>query len=309
MKNKLDNILLSILWLLATTLAACFWFNTKYGFNIFSSAHWQHLAYMQAAQNPVKPEFYISVVICVIIMMVGLHVLLRPRPRKQNTKQTMPPASQPLHTPLQPNRVPEPASTQPKQVPDTTVKNESTMPVNNGPELSRPPRLNITTAPALQRPTPTPVVQQPQPTIAQPTLSAPPQPEWPEITQIFESAGYVIKPAPRIGNLQTTLFAIGTNETLWVGAVGVPTTSLQTSIDALTDIFHDTLDDIEINVHGFVISAPDTGNGTILTFETPSDLRAYMSQHPNPPIPDNDEGNFDAFSAYISTVIEYISKI
>ncbi len=308
MKNNLDNFLLSFLWLCASTLCACFWFNIKYGFNLFSGAHWQHLAYMQAAQNPVTPTFYISLVVTAIIMILGLYILRRPlRPRQtHNTPQPnahIPNNNITMNTPVVPHNNTGAVS--------TNITTAPTPPTQSPIPLSRPPRLNIGAIPALPPRTQTPNIY-PQPTIAPTPRPTSSQPEWPEITQIFESAGYVLKPAPRIGDLQTTLFAIGTNETLWIGAVGVPTTSLQTSIDTLTQIFQDTLDDIIINVNGFVISAPDAntpGANNILTFTTPSDLREYISQHRNPPLPDDDLGNFDAFSTYISTVIEYISKI
>ena len=82
MRDKLDNFLLATLWIFASTLGVCFWFNIRFGFNIFSSAHWHHLAYMQASQNPVSPTFYISIVISVIVVICGLYLLIRPRFRK-----------------------------------------------------------------------------------------------------------------------------------------------------------------------------------------------------------------------------------
>ncbi len=295
MRDKLDNILLSILWLVASALAACFWFNIRFGFNIFSSQHWHHLAYMQAVQNPVAPSFYISMVVAVIIIILGLYLLIRPRFRKfklpmrhtttttySSTSQTPQPTPPVQHADIAPSPIESPIS---------------------APTLSRPPRLNIAVTPTLHSvPTPAP----------QPTTQSQPNGDWPEIREIFESAGYTIKQNPRIGALQTTLFAIGTNETLWVGAVGIPTTALQSAIDTLNQIFSDTLDDIYIHVNGFVISAPDAttpGAPEILTFDTPNALRQYMNEHRNPPLGENDNGNFDAFSAYISTVIDYVGKI
>ena len=44
----------------------------------------------------------------------------------------------------------------------------------------------------------------------------------------------------------------------------------------------------------------------ILTFATLDDLRAYIAQNPNPPLDPDMQENFDAFSGYISTVIDYI---
>ncbi len=299
MRDKLDNFLLAILWLLASMLGVCFWFNIRFGFNIFSSAHWHHLAYMQAAQNPVSPLFYISMVISVIVVLSGLYLLVRPRLRKfriptRNVPTHIPtvaqkPVAQTQHTHT--NNPPTP-SVAPSATPDTTTM---------APTLTRPPRLNIAITPQL--------FSAPPP---QPTSATPAQNDWPEIREIFESAGYTVKGTPRIGATQTAILAIGTGEVLWLGAVGIPTTALQSAIDTINQIFSDTLDDIIINVNGFVISAPDAtapGAPNILTFDTPNALRQYMNEHRNPPLDEDDNGNFDAFSAYISTVIDYIGKI
>ena len=79
MRNKFDNILLGTLWLLLSTLGACFWFNTQFGFNILSGTHWRHLAYMQVTQTQIKPLFYISMIIAVFCIVFGLYLLIRPR--------------------------------------------------------------------------------------------------------------------------------------------------------------------------------------------------------------------------------------
>lgn len=296
MKDRLNNFLLATLWLSASTLVACFWFNIRFGFNLFSSAHWRHLAYMQASQNPVAPAFYISMVMWVILVMLGLHLLIRPRFKKFKM-----PIRNLYSRPKKRTSTPQPPTPAPAQTPTPTP--ESTpAPQTDTPGLSRPPRLNISVTPQLySAPTPNP-----QSSATSGTS------DWPEIREIFESTGYTLKPTPKIDNLQTSLFAIGTNETLWIGAVGVPTSAMQSAIDTISQIFSDTLDDIIINVTGFVVSPPDMSAPSapqILTFDTPGALRQYMNEHKNPPLGTEDIENFDAFSAYISTVIDYIGKI
>lgn len=289
MRDKLDNFLLATLWLLASTLGVCFWFNIRFGFNIFSSAHWHHLAYMQASQNPVSPAFYISMVISVIVIICGLYLLIRPRFRK--FKIPVRDVSKPVQNIQTQPSAPQPAPTQTPTATPTPVATE--------PMLTRPPRLNIAVTPQLHN---VPLPQQP---IQTPSMAS-------ELREIFEGAGYTIKNNPRIGTVQTELFAIGTNEVLWIGAVGIPTTALQRAIDTVNQIFSDTLDDIIINVNGFVISAPDATAPSapgILTFDKIDTLRQYMNEHRNPPLGEDDNGNFDAFSAYISTVIDYLGKI
>ena len=290
MRDKLDNFLLAVLWLLASTLGVCFWFNIRFGFNIFSSAHWHHLAYMQASQNPVTPAFYISMVISVIVVIFGLYLLIRPRFRK--FKLPIREVNKPTqHTQAQP--------VAPSPTPAQTPMVEPTPAPRNEPVLARPPRLNIAITPQLHN---TPAPQQPAQT---PSLV-------PQMREIFETAGYTVKNNPRIGTVNTELFAIGTNETLWIGATGVSTTALQNAIDTVNQIFSDTLDDIIINVDGFIISAPDAnapGAPDILTFDNIDALRQYMNEHKNPPLGEDDNENFEAFSAYISTVIDYLGKI
>lgn len=290
MRDKLDNFLLAVLWLMASTLGVCFWFNIRFGFNIFSSAHWHHLAYMQASQNPVTPAFYISMVISVIVVIFGLYLLIRPRFRK--FKLPVREANKPTqHTQAQP--------VAPSPTPAQTPMVEPTPTPRNEPVLARPPRLNIAITPQLHN---TPAPQQPAQT---PSLV-------PQMREIFETAGYTVKNNPRIGTVNTELFAIGTNETLWIGATGVSTTALQNAIDTVNQIFSDTLDDIIINVDGFIISAPDAnapGAPDILTFDNIDALRQYMNEHKNPPLGEDDNENFEAFSAYISTVIDYLGKI
>ena len=79
----------------------------------------------------------------------------------------------------------------------------------------------------------------------------------------------------------------------------------------MRQIFLDTLDDIEININGFIIAAPDAASPSdinILTFDSMGSLRNYMNEHQNPPLSDNDTEDFDAFQEYITTVIKYIEQ-
>lgn len=308
MNNKLDKILLAILWLTASTLVACFWFNIRFGFNIFSGAHWHHLAYMQATKTPVSSVFYISIIASVVITMFGLYMLVRPRLRKitlpaRDIKKTAP--------------APQPAPTD-KTATVTTPTQTTPQPTPAIPEinLARPPRLNMgTPAPEntqiFTAPPPGATISPTAPVapIAPATQQAPA--DNPELREIFESTGYTIKPTPRI-NTPISLLAIGANETVWIGGIGITTDAIQTVIDKMQQIFSDTLDDIEIAVNGFIISAPDADTPSapeILTFDSTDSLRNYMEQHSNPPLDPDDAENFDAFSSYMSTVVEYLGKI
>ncbi|MBQ4070264.1 MAG: hypothetical protein IJD52_02725 [Alphaproteobacteria bacterium] len=296
MRNKIDNILLGTLWVLACTLGGSFWFNIKYGFNIFSKSHWHHLAYMQASQMPVKTSFYISMVIAVFLAIFGMYLLFRPKFRRikihvqMPSKQPTVPATQNTPQPVTP---PTPQNTAPSPQ----------QPITPNIPLSRPARLNINTPATFMPPTQsaTPATQPPKASDS----------DWPELRKIFESVGYTVKKNPRIGKLQTALFAIGTDEVLYLGAMGASVSDMQAAINKLQQIFADTLEDIYIDTIGFIIGAPDTpdANSPILTFSSVSELRTYMQSHPNKQPSDDEAANFDAYSGYISTVIDYIGKI
>lgn len=334
MKNKIDNILMGILWLVAAILGTCFWFNTQFGFNIFSGAHWRHLAYMQAVQQPIKPAFYISLVFAVIITIAGLYVLLRPRKvntptHKSNTpsSNSMTHAPQPTPTPSAAKPAPLPAASNnatPPQADAAPTPQDVTAPTSYEPQMSRPMRLNISPAarnmpPPPQAPTldlPTTNTAAPQTSPAPYASPAPTTPgktqEWPELREIFESTGYTVKPNIFINGVQTALIAIGADENLWIGAVGVTTTSLKSVVEKFERIFEETLEEIIINISGFVISAPDAaspGAPEILTFDTPGALREYMNNNRNPELDSDEQENFDAYSNYISTVLEYLGKL
>ncbi len=324
MKNRIDKILLGILWLLAVLLGTSFWFNARLGFNIFSDAHWDYLAYLQASQTPITSTFYISLILAVVIAITGLYLLVRPRFRrirlpivdkKSHTAPTTPApvihqqnAQPAVSTPV----APSPAVTQ-SHAPIVTPA--PTVATNTTPQPARPPRLNIALGTLPQTPSapqlniPSPSIQTPTPVAAATNTAVM---EYPEIKEIFTNAKYVLKPSQKIEGIPIPLIALGTNENMWLGGVGIKTTELRTVIDKLSQVFTDTLDDIYININGFVIAAPDAPTSEfqdILMFDSISALRAYMANVPNPPIPDDDAGNFDAYSEYIDTVLNYIGKV
>lgn len=309
MRIRFDNILLCILWLLAVTLGACFWFNTVFGFDIFSASHWGYVASMQAARTPIKTGFYISVATTIFITIFGLYLILRPRMRKIRlpimhvsniiNKET---TDNPSITPQNPD-----ASTLdilPAELPPAQTSSPTTIPGAN----ARPPRLILPTLNGNY-------------TSSQPTqrISSSPPPQSNNIDadaaalrEIFIAAGYTVKPNPRIGTLQTTLIAIGANETMWIGCVGLKTTDVRTIIEKFQQIFSDTLDETSIEINGFVINAPDAPTSEftdIMMFNSIDQVREYIRQNPNPPLAADDDGMFDAYSQYIDAVITHIGKI
>ncbi len=300
MNRKIENILLGVLWLLGATLGTCFWFNTRFGFNLFSSTHWEYLAMQQATRTPISFWFYFSFVAATIITLFGLYLLIRPRfrkirPSKKNITKSTPP------TPVSQQQVSQPIQTPAFEQPKIET-----------PTLIRPPRLNIapsnTFAPAQN----TAVVNASYTQTTQPAQQTLHTQDNEKLREIFSLAHYIIKKEPRINGIQMSVLAIGTDEILYLGATGISTQQMHSCVSKLTQIFSDTLDDVEIHVIPFILHATDVADShtsDILIFDTLQSVRDYMKEHTNPPLTADDDGNFDAYSEYISTVIDYIGKL
>lgn len=303
MSKQIERILICLLWLLAATLGTCFLLNTIFGFNMFSAQHWQYLAYLQAAQTPVRPAFYITFTCSVLVSLAVLYLLIRPRKAQYHHMEidTTPDVQQPERNP-EPIQPTEPAPT------------VDARPIT--PTLQRPPRIGIASSTPIMSQQPLPTTAQPQALNPTPSVVAPQPPvatsgiNFDELRDIFASTGYVVKRSPQIGNFKPAVLAIGTNETLWIGGVGIEQSVLATAMERLATIFSDTLDDIQINIFGFIIAPTGaTLNTDIQIFANTAQLRAYMESHKNtPPTDSGDKENFDAYSEYIDTVINYMDK-
>lgn len=302
MNRKFDNILLGMLWLIASTLGVCFWFNTKFGFDIFSRSHWQHLAYMQASQQPIQTSFYISLVVSVFIMIIVLHNLIRPRFRKIKFKQNQPQSSM-----IYVQKTSETKNQQPQQ--QMAVNKPAQIQPSSGP-MTRPPRLNIPQNTMWPSQNTAHIVAPPM----QPARQQNPQSMQPiinDLKKIFTSTGYTVTKNPTAPNTPISLVAIGSGEKLWIGGVGISVQQMQTTINKLQQIFSDTLDEIIIDLSGFIVSpnrSDNTPAGNILMFNTVQELYQYMSAHKNPTT-DTDPESIRAFETYINTVMDYIGKI
>lgn len=311
MNRKIDNILIGILWLIGMTLGTCFWFNVRFGFNLFSATHWGYLATQQATRQPVSFWFYFSFIAATFITLFGLHLLIRPH--KRNIKVQ---SATHIKTPIAPALTPQPMAQRPQTntQPSYAQQTQSAQPIPEATSsipLSRPPRLNIAPSNTFSAATPTPIATQMPTQSVTPSAQSISDQTTDKLHEIFSSAGYVIKHAPYINGIKMTTLAIGTNEVLYLVATNIATHQMQSCANKLNQIFSDTLDGVEINVHPIVLQPTDTQTqqSDILTFNTIDTLREYISQHRNPPLPSDDDGNFDAYSDYISTVIEYIGKL
>lgn len=278
MRNILNNFLLSVLWLTAVTLGATFWFGARFGFALLSRAHWTYLGTAQATQTPIATSFYISMIVIAIIAISGLYLIVRPRPRKialggnvfSDTKPE--PLLQITHQSL------------PKINQQSAIINQQSS--------ARPPRLVLPK-----------IIQQPtQANNQPPTRTTNTNTNHDDIEQIFRDTGYIVKPAPRIAGLRPALFAIGADETLWVGADVADSEKLTTVVERLRALFVETLEDITINIRSFTIGAGGE-------FADADALREYLTQNPNRQLTDSETDDFNAYSEYIDTVANYFNKL
>lgn len=279
MRKQLDNFLLGALWFFANVLGASFWFNARFGFDLFSGDHWRYFGTVQASNTPIAPGFYISLIVSVAIFLVGLYLIVRPRFRKIK-----------LIT----------------QTPETlNIKHETPPPPATATTAttSRPPRLMSANTPPPPPPALAPVA---------PVSPAVVPQNFDQLEKIFTDAGYVTKSPQKISGLKPALFAIGPGEILWIGAAADDGEKLVAAVEKMRAVFADTLEDIPIDIHAFTIGAkvPQPQYGMhIQEFDDVQDLREFINKNPAEKIPDQDRENFDAYSEYIDTVIGYLGKL
>ena len=300
MTKKFGNFLLGLLWLLTITLATTFWMNIKYGFNIFSAAHWAYLSELQAYRTEIKLDFYISLIVAIIIGLVGMYMLTRPR------RQMF--FIDPAHMPPAPNTTTINVLPQPKQPePEIPIKNDSPRPMVTS-ARPMPPTAMSTNRP---RPANTATILAPRVTTA-PNQKQTESPHIGEISSIMENAGYIVKPCAHIGKLTKPVVALAYDRTVWVCSENVSLADIQEALQTLIAVFDDTLGDTanDMFVHGCIVNSPDESQDPALisTFKTIDEFQEFIKSHPNTKPDDYDAELFDAISTYIGTVTNYIGK-
>lgn len=306
MKTTIEKILLGLLWLLATSLASSFWLNTWYGFNPFLASHWEYLATLQASQEPIKSGFYISLVLFITITLVGLYWIIKPK-FKQIHISTLKKDKQPQ----QKNEIESFVPVQPQPpYPDTTStennKDESQLPNNTHTEpsvnISRPPRPFITVPQqhnTIQPQIKTNILAQQLPT--GPSV---------ELTNIFKNAGYIIHNFKKIGSLKMPVVAVSHDQHILIGAENISAAEMQDAIETLLTIFDSTLGEAvnDLTITGYIVAPTEKtdSNFNILFFDTADEMTKQLSK--NPPLDTDDDGLFESFNSYISTVAKYIGN-
>ena len=303
--EKINSMLLGILWSLAIILGLDFCLNTIYNFNIFSDAHWQYIAEIQASHTQIATGFYISITVAIVLWVSGLYIIFRPRFRKIKLIQHAPETHETQKieiknespTPVLPPVITEQQTETTQQLPEPTT--------SSAPKFVRPPHLHIQSA-AFTAPK--------QNTQKKEQKKSEPQKQLytHEIREIFENANYrVITPKP-IKKTPISLIALGENETLWIGAVNISHEQMADVMLELKSVFDETLQDIEIDINAFIINPSDNDAvDAILDFDSLKSLSDTISENLNTPESDNndnDGNSMDAFAGYIETVLTYLGN-
>jgi hypothetical protein len=285
MRKQIDHFLLGILWCLAVALGSSFWFNVRFGFNVFAAENWAYLGELQATGTPITATFYISIAVAVGVLIFGLYLILRPRFRKIAVSRQSSVVSPPPPTPQSPQH--------------STSNIQHSAPPAAAASM-RPPRLTLPKINSHQS-----SVVSPPSTNDKIQTTDDRRLTTDDMDQAFTDAGYIVKKSPRVGGMRPILFAIGAGETLWIGADAADAAKLTDSVEKLRALFTETLDDIPITINSFVLGA---GGGDALSFANADELREYIIAHPNPEITAAARDDFDAFSDYIDTVASYFDK-
>lgn len=292
--ERINYILLGTLWCMAIVLGLDFCLNTVYNFNMFSSTHWSYIATAQAAGQQIATGFYIAITFAIVLSIFGLYMLFRPRFRKIILQKP------------EPAPLPAPDITPPAQddVPQTPQNKIETAPI-----IERPPRLHIQAQNTSRVTQPTQPHRDTQQNTTQKPASQKPR-YMHEIREIFEKNNYIVLGPKKISNIDISLIALGSDETLWLGACDISHEQMADVILAFQSVFKETLQDIEIDINSFIINPTDNDTvESILDFASLDELSNTINENPNSEPEDNAESdNMDAFRGYIETVITYLGN-
>lgn len=288
MKKHFETFLLSVLLCMSIVLGLAFWLNIKFNFNLFSAQHWDELAKLQVSHTPIDPVFYISIGVALFILISGLYMIYRPKLRKISIYNNAPVTT----------KIAQPTVQEKNIEPQKTTSISPTL-------LQRPPKLNLSqktlsaTQPNTQT-TATPKQGSNRVTIYDTQLS-----------QIFSDNNYLVKPNITVAGFTSNVFAIGKDEILWIGGVDCDIKIFKQVVEKLQSIFKETLEDIPINVFPFILDTKKIydSDENIMIFHSIEDVKNTMSQNPNPTDSDTDQANFDAYSDYIDTIIQYVKNL
>ena len=273
MNKLLEKFLLVCLWLITSILFTSFWFNYMFNFNLLSLSHWKYLRDLQISSVNINPFFYISIIFISLISLFTLYLILKPKFRKIN-----------LQT-YEINQIKQ-LNTQNEITKINSFNNEESN------ELKRPPRLNI---PNIKG------------NLKTNHFVKPLNDDYKtELENIFKKSGFITKKIPY--NLQLSLIAIGSNESIWIGATNTTIENIKNIKNKFLDVFSETLDDININLNLFIINSNESSTDKeVMKFNSILDVETFMNNNRSI-ITDDEKEDFDAYSEYIDVVIDYLSR-
>jgi len=131
-----------------------------------------------------------------------------------------------------------------------------------------------------------------------------------DIYDIFTKAGYEICDLIRIDGKHPAVVALGTNEKLFIGTTNVDNETLEKTLKRIELCFADTLEGININTRILCVDGTSYDiDNKIIHFTSVDTLKRYMSTNKNiRPKTKTDIEDFNAYTEYITTVMQYLFK-
>jgi len=132
-----------------------------------------------------------------------------------------------------------------------------------------------------------------------------------EMYDAFTGAGYNVCDLIRINGKYPAIVAIGTNEKLFIATLVDDRDTLQNILKRIDLCFADTLEGINIHTRILCVSNKNVDLGDrVIRFASTGAMNKYLMDRKNiQPKTTRDRDDFDAYSEYITNVVDYLFKI
>ena len=316
--KRIDRFLIGILWVNAVIIAALWFFDRFFSFNLMSGMHWRYLAELQVLGN-VDVRLYASFVLFVVISLVGLYFLIVPWHRKIVMVQSA----------LYQSSALQPTTDQTLDI-GIEEKEEFFIPV-------RPPRLNLSNVfiPTKQEArdinNATPILV----TSSEFRI---------KIRDLLTRIGFIAKDMHEIEGIKFDFCVIGTDDILMIGLLSSeqgeitaseqgesmwnvdgrsfksPVAQILMVVQKLQDLFDDVLDDgFQVNiipfvfVEGTIINLSEIQSvwntlGINVFFDMES-LEEFLNKNKPRELDEDEKSEFNAYSEFIDTVADHFSGV
>ena len=309
------RFLISVLWAIATLLAASWFFDVAFGFNLFGRAHWRYLSELQLSGGVVS-GFYISVAIFVACFLGGLYILIVPWHRRIDM---LPRSAIPAQSELSP-----PAARR----------------------FTKPPKLNMGAGAFIptrreEKVMPDQSVQN----ISSPAFAPMPRPSLEianGVMDVLTNAGFIMKEPPKIGDIRPDFWGVGSDEAILVGLLGdegdgimafeggdsmwtsgarkfkSPAWKTTAVVQKLQALLAEVLDpELKVNLLPFVYSGGKILNRDgvqgvwdalgVKVFDDMGAFAGFIDKHRPRKLDASEMGDLDAFADFVDTVAGYFN--